>query len=120
MRMSQTGAPLRLNNCWLAARLSCSRKLDVVNVDKSSGGLCNSVPRDGVAVGVDIGIPSPPLPPPQAASSSAANRTSDEHLTGRKVFLLEMQGCMLALRAARVCHPVLGLVGALATHVVGA
>ena len=71
MRTSQTGVPLSASNCWFAARFSSISRLDAVTVDKSPGGLCSKVPRDGVAATPpELSIP---FLPPQATSMHAAS-----------------------------------------------
>ena len=70
IRMSHTGGPLSDSTCWFAAAaFSSASSAEVVTVDNSCGGVCNSAPRCGGPPFEPGCIPLPP--PPQPASSSA-------------------------------------------------
>jgi hypothetical protein len=73
--MSHTGEPLSANTCWFAAAaLSSARSAEVVTVESSCGGVCNSAPRCGVAaLGAD-GIP--PLPPHDTTTTNGSSAKS--------------------------------------------
>src|ERR1035441_3655790 len=83
MRMSHTGAPLKVRSCRLDATLSSSSRLEAVSVERTLGGLCSRVPRGGVAGLPRSELPLPLPPPPHAASSSATLNNSDDRVIGR-------------------------------------